>query len=113
MCDHKDHNCNGIVDDVCDDDKDGYNICPGGDVRCTPQNAPNGKPGGDCNDANPLANPGAIEIPGNHVDDNCNGTNDEAIPTCDANLNAALATSYANSMELCSALVGLRHTFQR
>jgi hypothetical protein len=34
----------------------------------------------DCDDANPAAYPGAPEICGNHVDDNCNGVVDENCP---------------------------------
>jgi hypothetical protein len=33
----------------------------------------------DCDDDDPDVNPGAVEIPGNDVDDNCNGATDEEI----------------------------------
>jgi Putative metal-binding motif len=34
----------------------------------------------DCDDANPSVHPGAAEVCGNHVDDNCNGVVDENCP---------------------------------
>src|SRR5258706_5184936 len=60
LCDGKDHDCNGVADDICDDDKDGYAIKADGNL-----------PGGDCNDQDPLVNPGAVDVVGDGVDNNC------------------------------------------
>jgi hypothetical protein len=58
-----DDDCNGVVDDNPDEDGDGWTVC-----------------GGDCCDAigpnclkPELVNPGAFEVPGNMVDDDCDG----------------------------------------
>ncbi len=57
---------------------------------------------GDCNDCNPTVNPGAIDVPGNNQDDDCNGKVDDPPPSCDAsNGGMSDATSLAQSMELC------------
>ena len=97
-CDGRDHNCNGVVDDICDDDKDGYNVCP--NPMC-PTIMGNGRPGGDCNDADPLVNPGAYEFVGNMVDDDCNGMTDEATPACPA-FSTTDARSFPAAFELCA-----------
>jgi hypothetical protein len=72
-----DDNCDGLTDEadplclVCtDSDGDGYAL-EGGD--CGPV---------DCNDGDPLVNPGAAEDCGNGIDDNCDGLTDEADPLC-------------------------------
>ncbi len=40
----------------------------------------------DCNECNVKVNKGAFEVTGNCVDDDCNGTVDDAVPDCDDNL---------------------------
>src|SRR5207244_11618740 len=69
---------------------------------------------GDCCDkpglcgANPeLVNPGALEVVGNGIDDNCNGKTDlfdtEDTVACDENLasNSMVANDYAKALGIC------------
>ncbi len=90
--DHIDNDCNGMTDEDVDADGDGFTTC-----------------GGDCCDStavcsNPaLVNPGAFEVPGNGVDDDCDGTVDNALPLCDSGLasNDTNAMDAAKSMDIC------------
>ena len=93
-----DDNCNGRIDEGCtlhtfykDADKDNY-----GNAAISITNYTGIPPAGyvsnktDCNDNNKNINPGAIEICGNGIDDNCNGRIDEGcaaqicVSICDA-----------------------------
>ncbi len=61
ICNGKDDNCDGTVDEGFDQDADGYTSC-----------------GGDCNDGIPSIHPGAVEI-FNGVDDDCNNIIDDVV----------------------------------
>jgi hypothetical protein len=54
----------------------------------------------DCNDRNPDVNPGAFDVPGDSVDNDCNGTIDDA-DNCDT---ASLAYNSTNAMDFAKAL---------
>jgi hypothetical protein len=90
----KDDDCNSIIDDVADLDGDGWTKCDG-----------------DCCDSvsdgcsePTLVNPGAFDVSGNNLDDDCNGVVDDGATTCDANLasNSGNALDYAKAIDLCA-----------
>ena len=81
ICDGKDDDCNGVADNGCDKDQDGF--CDGAKIVASPPPPVCAKGGGDCDDLNYDANPAATEVCNNSIDDNCNGsTNDEKAVGC-------------------------------
>jgi hypothetical protein len=72
-CNDVDDDCDGLVDEGCDDDKDGYcdvaMVVTGEPVVC-----PKGKK--DCDDANVAVHPGQPEVCDDGLDDDCDGTTD-------------------------------------
>ena len=90
--DNIDNDCNGQVDDNVDADGDGWTTCQG---DCCDSPAVCGNPAG--------VNPGAYDTPGDGVDNDCNGTPDDASTFCDQGLasNDSNAMDYAKAMDLC------------
>lgn len=89
---NQDDDCDGQVDNVPDIDGDGWNACQG-DCCETPA---------DCSQPT-LVNPGAYDVPGNNVDDDCDGQIDNPPASCDGPLtsNAADPVDYARAIDLC------------
>jgi len=74
--------CTGLVDPKCDDGVD--QDCDGQDARCVTDNdCDESPPPHDCDDEDNTVYPGAPELCGNSVDDNCNGEVDEGCVPCD------------------------------
>lgn len=92
-----DDDCNGVKDDVADTDGDGWTRCNGDCCETTSQ----------CGSPKQV-NPGAIEVQGDNVDNNCNNSTDEnPYTTCSTgtsfttDVSAAKALSMLNAMEIC------------
>lgn len=88
ICDGQDNDCDSTIDEGCDDDNDNY--CDSAmTIVGTPTTCTIG--GGDCRDAvadGSLINPGATEVCGNTVDENC----DTVVDSCPAAEPAAEAS---------------------
>jgi hypothetical protein len=83
-----DDDCDGTVDNVPDADGDGWTAC-----------------NGDCNDSNPLVNPGAFEALNNGIDDDCDPASSDVnpAPTCSTvqKFSGVNAADVAKAMDLC------------
>ena len=89
-----DEDCNGTPDDSLDLDGDGWTVCAG---DCCDQIGPAcGSPA--------LVNPGAVEVQGDNVDNNCNGQVDEdPVSACSTGTKFAgtNALDLLHAMEIC------------
>ncbi|MBK8998931.1 MAG: choice-of-anchor L domain-containing protein [Myxococcales bacterium] len=89
-----DEDCNGTADDVPDTDGDGWTKC-NGDCCETPA---------ECSKPNKV-NPGAFEVVGNQVDDDCDPATSDTVATADcattAKLTGVTAQDVARAIDLC------------
>jgi hypothetical protein len=91
-----DDDCNGAVDDGGDVDGDGFTACNG---DCCDQS------GAGCGASPNLVNPGAFEVVGNGLDDDCNPATSDITPTADCSTVQKFATvtggDLASAMDIC------------
>jgi hypothetical protein len=91
-----DQDCDGTADNPTDEDGDGFTNCTGDCCDSTAEGCVNPE----------RVNPGAIEVDGNTLDDDCDGNVDNATaqPLCDSGLtsNSPNAMDYAKAMDLCA-----------
>ena len=103
-CNGADDNCNLLVDEGCDDDGDGY--CDAALALVgTPAVCPNG--GGDCYDYSALVSPAMVEIPGDGLDNDCDGiaqgdgTGTPIEPNCTGVCTGSTVDAMLCGMEMC------------
>jgi hypothetical protein len=91
--DQLDNDCDGTKDNPPDIDNDGWNICEG---DCCDSTVECGSP--------ELVNPGAFEVAGNMLDDDCDGIQDNALGSCDAGIvsNETDPMKFAKAIDLCA-----------
>ena len=110
VCNGLDDNCNLLADDgltfsnyYADVDGDGYGAGTANNACAQPNGFVTTNT--DCNNTNAAVNPAAIEICGNSIDDNCNGTTDEGCSAAGENPNTAISIS-SSIWPNCNAVNG-------
>jgi Putative metal-binding motif len=89
-----DEDCNGVVDDAMGSDGDGWTRCNGDCCDSTSSKCPSPK----------LVNPGAIDVAGDGIDNDCDGTVDNAPTTvCStaAKFTSVTGSDVARAMDVC------------
>jgi len=86
----------------------------GGPSSCTPTQPDQDGDGftvaqGDCNDCDPNANPGAYDVPGDKIDEDCDGTPDNAPTSCDGKI---VDIGYGDPMDAARAIGLCQQTTQ-
>ncbi len=117
VCDGVDNDCDGLIDaddpDIADpieghpdNDGDGYGDSSTTIVTC--DLADLSEEGGDCNDGDPMTNPGAMEVCGDGLDNDCDGTAGACAWSGDIMIDEAdfIAFGDAGSDRLASAIAG-------
>jgi len=105
ICDGIDNNCNGTTDEglaiiyYTDADGDGYGVANSAQSLCENPGAGYVTQAGDCNDTNPNAYHGAVEILDNGIDDNCDGLVD-VTPYCTPNVYAPCEYTWITNVSL-------------
>jgi hypothetical protein len=68
---------------------------------------------GDCDDCDDAVNPGALEIAANSMDDDCDGTTDNALAACDSGLLLASTNALdgASALGLCQQTTAMASTW--
>ncbi len=95
-----DNDCDGLTDSSNDVDGDGYDLCENGVILdCCEEIG--------CSVDPELVNPGAYDVPGNGLDDDCDGVSDEPALGCDAGIasDTTDVLNFARALDLCQFTV--------
>ncbi len=87
VADGIDSNCDGLELCYADLDADGWgdsnNLVLSSNLSCAGPGI--AAVGGDCDDTSQNTHPGAVDIPNNGIDEDCNGYDETAVPTSNGN----------------------------
>jgi subtilisin-like proprotein convertase family protein len=87
-----------------DNDHDGYGNSASSQQLCAPSGIFTSLSAGDCDDNNNAVHPGAVEICGNSVDDNCNTQVDEGCSNVSLNVKMFIEAFYIGSGKMAPVL---------